>query len=204
MDIKERILAASHELFFKFGIKSITMDDIARHLAISKKTIYQFYKDKNEIVEKFTDEILKNHQAQFDKISVESKNAIHEMIEIMKYMEPVFRHMNPNLFYDMQKYHRNAWKKFREFKEGCVMGKVEENMQKGIAQGLYRNNINTKIMARLRIEEVEMAMNPEVFTSEMFDLPSVQISLLDHFLHGITTIKGHKLINKYKQIEEEE
>ena len=80
----------------------------------------------------------------------------------------------------------------------------KKNLKKGIAQGLYRSEIDTKIMARLRIEEVDLAMNPAVFPPDKFNLTVVQVALLDHFLHGILTIKGHKLINKYKQVIEEE
>ena len=84
------------------------------------------------------------------------------------------------------------------------MRMVEDNLRKGISQGLYRRDINIPVIARLRIEEVEMGMNPEMFPSQQFRLADVQIALFDHFLHGITTLKGHRLINKYKQITEEE
>jgi hypothetical protein len=122
----------------------------------------------------------------------------------MKYLADMFSKINPSLFYDMKKYHPKAWDKFREFKEKKVMHIVETNILKGISQGLYRNTLNPKILARLRIEEVEMAMNPEIFPGREFSLLEVQVALLDHFLYGILTLKGHKLINKYKQITEDE
>lgn len=204
METKDRILEAAHTLFFKFGIKSVTMDDIARHLGMSKKTIYQFFRDKDEIVHELTTNTLALHRQNFEELVASSTDAIDEILKTMEYVGFMFKQMNPNLFYDMQKYFPKAWLQFREFKEQRMMQMVEENFRKGIEQGLYRNDISAKILARLRIEEVEMAMNPAVYPANEYDLTQVQVALLDHFLFGIVTIKGHRLINKYKQIEDNE
>ena len=179
------------------------MDDFARHLGISKKTIYQFFKNKDQIVTTLTKENFVERRHRFDELASSSKNAVDEIMQMMKHMSAVFTQMNPNLFYDLQKYHPLAWKSFRDFKEECIMVKVEENLKKGIKQELYRKDINIKIMAKLRIEQVEMAMNPDIFPPDKFKFSDIQVALIDHFLHGITTIKGHRLINKYKEIVEE-
>ncbi|MFM7727612.1 MAG: hypothetical protein ACKO7B_12980, partial [Flavobacteriales bacterium] len=76
--------------------------------------------------------------------------------------------------------------------------------RRGIRSGLYRKDIDVKILARLRLEEVEMGYNPKTYPPSRFNIPDVQLALLDHFLHGIVTIKGHRLINRYKHIQEEE
>lgn len=204
METKDRILKGAEELFFKYGIKSITMDDIAKHLGISKKTIYQFYSDKNEVVETLMATQTKNRECEFMKIAENSSNVIEEVFEMMKHMGTMFSQMNPNLFYDMQKYHPNTWKLFKQFKEEFIERMVENSVKRGIEQGLVRADINTKIVARLRMEEVEMGFNPQVFPPDKFKIIDVQLALLDHFLHGICTLKGHKLINKYKQVIEEE
>ena len=204
METKDRILKGAEELFFKYGIKSITMDDIAKHLGISKKTIYQFYSDKNEVVETLMLSLTKTNESEFQKIADQSANVIEEVFEMMKHMGALFSQMNPNLFYDLQKYHQNSWKSFKQFKEDCIERMVEESVKRGIAQGFVRSDINTKIIARLRMEEVEMGFNPQVFPPDKFKIIDVQLALLDHFLHGICTLKGHKLINKYKQVTEEE
>ncbi len=204
METKERILVAAHELFFKFGIKSVTMDDIARHLGMSKKTIYQFFRDKDEIVHDLTENTLKQHVEKFCQINSSSKNAIEEILLTMEHMGFMFSQMNPNVFYDMQKYFPKSWLRFRDFKESHLMQMVESNFKRGVEEGMFRPDINAKVLARLRIEEVEMAMNPAVYPSSEYDVTQVQVALLDHFLFGIVTIKGHRLINKYKQIEDNE
>ena len=204
MEIKDRILQGAEELFFKYGIKSITMDDIAKHLAVSKKTIYQYFSDKNEVVEMLMKMKLKEDECEFKEIQKESENVVVEVFRLMKHMSIMLAKINPNIFYDLQKYHPQAWKMFLQFKEECMSKMVEKAISKGIKDKLVRDDINPKIMARLRIEEIGMGMNPDIFPPGKFKIVDVQLALIDHFLHGICTIKGHKLINKYKQITEEE
>ena len=204
METKDRILQGAEELFFKYGIKSITMDDIAKHLAISKKTIYQFYSDKNEVVETLLKNKLRNEEAACRQMQAASENIIVEIFSIMKHMADLFARINPNLFYDLQKYHPRSWKDFKTFKEECIGKMVENGLNTGIKQGLVRADINTKIIAMLRMTEIELGFNSEVFSPTTFKMAEVQLALLDYFLHGICTLKGHKLINKYKQIIEEE
>jgi TetR/AcrR family transcriptional regulator, cholesterol catabolism regulator len=204
MEIKDRILQGAEELFFKYGIKSITMDDIAKHLAISKKTIYHYFDDKNAVVETLMKEKLKEDECEFEEIQKESENVVVEVFNLMKQMSAMFSKINPNIFYDLQKYHPKAWKMFLEFKEDCMSKMVEKAIAKGIKDKLVREDVNPKIMAKLRIEEVVMGMNPDIFPPDKFKIVDVQLALIEHFLHGICTIKGHKLINKYKEITEEE
>lgn len=204
MEIKDRILAGAQELFFKFGIKSITMDDIAKHLAVSKKTIYHCFDDKNELVETLMSESLKKDETEFKHINSEAVNVIEEVLHLMKHMSMMFTKVNPNLFYDMQKYHPGAWQMFKSFKEDCMAKMVENAIERGIREGLVRTDVNAKILAKLRIEQVEMGFNPAIFPPDKFKIVEVQVTMLDHFLLGICTIKGHKLFNKYKEVTEDE
>jgi AcrR family transcriptional regulator len=204
METKDKILKGAEELFFRYGIKSVTMDDIAKHLAISKKTIYQFFEDKNEMVETLMSQSLKKDECEFKQIQAESENVIVEVFNMMKHMGVMFSKVNPNIFYDLQKYHPNAWKQFKVFKHECMAKMVEDSIERGIKEGLVRSDLNAKVLARLRIEEVEMGLNSEIFPPDKFKMLDVQLAMIDHFLHGICTIKGHKLINKFKQVTEEE
>ena len=201
---RQRILEATQELFFRHGIKSITMDDVAAHLGMSKKTIYTSFTDKNDLVTGLAEMELECQRTDLDVIHKKSENAIDEILKIMNMMSRSFSKMNPSLFYDLQKFHPAAWKKFREFKEKKLRGFIEENLKRGIKQNLYRKDLNIKILARLRMAEVEIAFDPSTFQPDQFNVREVQLELIDHFLHGITTLKGHKLINKYKHITEEE
>lgn len=199
-----RILQGADELFRRYGIKNVTMDEIARHLGISKKTIYQSYEDKNSLVVSLMQEDIRGHVNQFEAFHNKSKNAIEEILHIMQYISGIFAKTNPSVFVDMQRYHPDAWIVFRNFKEKNALQHVIRNLERGREEGLYRNDFSIKILSRLRLEEIEMAMNPTIYPPDKFSIHEVQVQMLDHFLHGICTLKGHKMLNKYKQIQEEE
>jgi AcrR family transcriptional regulator len=204
LEPKERILEGARELFFKHGTKTITMDDIAKHLGMSKKTLYQYFSNKNEVVESMMLKQLHEHECECQRMSDDSENVIEEVFAIMQNMGAFFSQANPNLFYDLQKYHSSSWNIFKKFKDEYMVKMVEESINKGIKQGVVRGDINSKIFARLRIKEVEMGFDPTTFPPEKFKIVDVQLALMDHFLHGICTLKGHKMINKHKAIIEEE
>ena len=201
IETEERILKETGVMFFRHGIRTITMDDIASTLGISKKTIYRYYPDKGQLVKSFTDSELRLQEKDMYDIQKSSKNAIEEILQMMTHLENFFNRVNPAVFYDLQKYHPLAWNSFKLFKEKCVIGFVEDNLKQGILQELYRKELKTKILARLRIEEVEMGFNSVVFPPDKFRISDVQLTLIDHFLHGIVTLKGFKLIEKYKKIQ---
>ena len=132
------------------------------------------------------------------EIRNKSRDSIDEMIRLMNHLGNFFTRVNPSVFYDLQKFHPESWQSFRQFKDKIVINFVEENLKKGISNNLFRKDIHIKTLARLRIEEVEMGVNPSIFPPEDFRINDVQISLIDHFIYGIVTPKGYKLIEKYK------
>jgi AcrR family transcriptional regulator len=199
-----RILSAADELFNRYGIKSVTMDDISKSLGMSKKTIYQHFQDKNELVLTLVQRTIEDHQTKFNEATKSARNAVEEIVRMMQFTSDTFSRANPNKFYDLQKYHPAGWQLFRQYKEEIVMNQVIANLEKGRKQGLYRMDFSIKILARLRLEEIEMAMHPQYYTDDRLSMHEVQVQLLDHYLHGICTLKGHKLLNKYKQLTEEE
>jgi len=199
----DRIIEGGRELFLKAGIKSVTMDDIARHLGMSKKTIYQFFKDKNELVIALVRKKLLEDEEQMTEIINNSGNVIEEMINMMKCSEDIFSRINPIVVHDMQKYHPDAWKQFQNFKSGVLIRTLEELLNKGIKQGYIRPDIDVKVLARMRVSQVELGFNPAVFPVSEFNIWKVQSQMLEHFNYGICTLKGYKLLNQYKNIKDE-
>jgi AcrR family transcriptional regulator len=203
MSQKQRIIEGGEELFLKAGIKSVTMDDIARHLGMSKKTIYQFFKDKNELVIALVKKKLQDDEDQMSAIISQSGNVIEEMINMMKCSEDIFSRINPIVIHDMQKYHPDAWKQFQNFKSGVLIHTLEQLLSKGIKQGYLRPDIDVKILARMRVNQVELGFNTGIFPVAEFSTWKVQYQFLEHFNYGICTLKGYKLLNQYKNIHEE-
>ncbi len=180
------------------------MDDIAKELGMSKKTIYQFYQDKDEVVHTLMQEKLKEDERDFRCAADRSSNVVEEVFSHMKLMSTIFGKINPNIFYDLQRFHPKSWQLFLEFKENFICKMVETALENGKTQGLVRPDLNIKILARVRLQQLEMGFDPRIFPPDKFKLLDVQLSMIEHFLYGICTLKGHKLINKYKQVVEEE
>ncbi|WP_184550359.1 TetR/AcrR family transcriptional regulator [Mucilaginibacter sp. FT3.2] len=203
MSQTERIIHGGEELFLQAGIKSVTMDDIARHLGMSKKTIYQFFKDKNELVTALTKKKLKEDEEQMLEFISKSANVIEEMMNMTKCSEEMFSRINPIVIHDLQKYHPEAWGEFQKFKSEVLVSTLEELLTKGIKQGYIRPEIDVKIVARMRVNTVELGFNTTIFPVAEFNTWKIQVQFLDHFNYGICTLKGYKLLNQYRNIKEE-
>ncbi|CAN5212027.1 TetR/AcrR family transcriptional regulator [soil metagenome] len=197
MEVREKIIYGAIELFMKYGFKSITMDDIAKNLSISKKTIYQFFKDKDELISTVTELHLEQEQQEFDCIHLEASNSIEELFLTSKCLKKNLSDLNPSILYDLQKYHRNAWKKFIDFKERVFVAGIKSCLEKGIQEGNFRSNINVEILAKLRMEQVQLVFNEDVFPRDKFDFKEVQMQIFEHFIHGITTPQGQELLEQY-------
>ena len=203
MSQTERIILGAEELFLKAGIKSVTMDDVARHLGMSKKTIYQFFKDKNELVIGLVRKKIQEDEEQMEEILNKSTNVIEGMINMMKCSEEIFSRINPIVIHDLQKYHPDGWKQFQNFKSGVIVQTLEELLKKGIEQGYIRAEIDVKIIARMRMGQVEMGFDTAIFPQSEFNVWKVQQQFLEHFNYGICTLEGYKLLNEYKSLHEQ-
>lgn len=199
-DVKEKIIKGAEDLFMRYGIRSISMDDIARQLAVSKKTLYQHFADKDELVVLVSRSILKEKQKQYDAIRQSSRNSIEEMARLSVCMKTDMESINPTLLFDLQKFHPKAWSEWVSHKNDYMQEAIVSNLTQGIEAGYIRTNINPEIMAIIRIELVQVAFNNEVFPHSRFKLPEVQEQLFDHFVYGIVTDKGRKLYEKYKTV----
>ncbi len=203
-DTRDRILVGGYELFSRFGIKSVTMDDIAKHLSISKKTIYQYFRDKDEVVHTLLEKQFNQDICDFEEIANTAPNVVEEVFGHMKKLHKMFTNTNPNMIYDLRKFHPRSWELVTRFRSETCLGMVERALEKGKKDGYVRADVNSKILSRLRVEEIEMGFNPMVFPPDTYQLLDVQIAMVEHFLYGVCTLKGHKHINKLKEINEEE
>ncbi len=204
METQARIAEGADQMFRKFGIRSVSMDDIASNLGISKKTIYNFFSNKSEVVFQVMTLHLEQEEQDFTDIHGKSSNPVEECILILGWLEKTMSQICPAMIYDVKKYYPETWDLFTEFKYKTIRKHIIDNLNKGIEQGLYRSDMNPEIIARLRLEEIEMGFNNEIFPASEFDARLVQMELLSQYFHGITTIKGRKLINKYLNVTEDE
>lgn len=199
INTKDRIRQKADELFMRYGLRSVSMDDIANSLGISKKTIYQFFADKNELVDAVLEETLSFSKQNCDKIKSTSGNAVEEIFLSMDIAEKIFRNMHPSVLYDMQKYHPQAFARFLKHKNEYLYNVVSKNLERGIREDLYRPEIDIEILSRFRVESMVMSFSPEFYIGQKHSVAEVEQQLIEHFLFGIASLKGHKMILKYQQ-----
>jgi len=199
MEIQERIRQKADELFRRYGIRSVTMDEIATQLGMSKKTIYQYYTDKDQLVDAVAVDEIQFSQESCIKDAAVSSNAIEEIFRVMEFVEVMFRNMNPSMLYDLEKYHPGGYRKFLDHKNKFLYDMVRKNIERGIKEELYRPEIDIEIMSRYRLESMMLVFNTALFPSSKFNLVKLHKEILEHFLYGLATLKGYKLILKYKQ-----
>ncbi len=197
MEPKERILQRAEELFMKFGIRSVSMDDIANHLGMSKKTLYQYFADKDELVMGVVDGHINGLQLECSVCHTDAKDAIHEIFMTMERIMVQFSNMNPMLLYDLEKFHYKAYQRFREHKDKFLLKIIRDNIEWGINDELYRPEVNVDVMSKFRIESMMIPFNVAVFPPGKYNLAAISEMIIENFTYGLATIKGHKLIQKY-------
>ena len=197
--MEDKILKEVGEMFMTYGVRSVSMDDIAKHLGMSKKTLYQYFKDKNELVEKGTERHLRLQQKEYDEATKQAANAIEELYLVSKCLRKHVSELNPSLIFDLKKFHASAWNVFLDYEHITVFESLKDNLERGKKEGLYREGINTNVLAKLRVEQVHMSFDPHVFPKDEFDFAHVHMQMFDHYVYGLLTAKGLKLYEKYKQ-----
>lgn len=203
IDTKENIIVGVAELFLKYGIRSVSMDDIAHKLGISKKTIYQFFEDKDDLVNQVAIMLLEERMKEYKQNSDTAGNAIEELFTMSRLLRKHFSEINPALMYDVQKYHPQAWELFLRHENDVVYDSVMANLESGIKEGYFRPEINAKVLARFRVEQIHVSFNEHLYPKDQFDFTEVQVQLFDHYVHGLLTKSGLELYKNYQKQNDE-
>ena len=201
-DTKKRIQKAAHDLLMQYSIRSVSMDDIAAHLGMSKKTIYHYFKDKDELVEAVVDEVIETNQCACKADIKNSDNAVHEIFLVMEMMAEMFKTMNPSILFDMQKYHPVAFAKFMKHKNDFLFNVCKQNLERGLTEELYRPEIAVDILCRYRVETMFIPFNPEFQRNLKYNLLQIEEEIIVHYLFGLVSQKGYKMVLKYMEQKE--
>ncbi len=197
--VRKNIITGSIELFMKYGAKSVTMNDIAGHLGISKKTIYQNFQDKEEIISLATDVYFENKLKILKEAERNSKNAVELLYNLTVKLKNRISATDLVVINDLKKYHREIWQKFKAKKHEVVFVSLLKCLKSGISEGLFRKDINPEILANLHIGEFELLCNEDFFPKDRYVISEIQEQIFDHFIHGILSEKGFAFLATYKQ-----
>lgn len=198
-DNKIRIALKALELFIVYGIRSVSMDEIATGLGMSKKTLYNYYKDKDNLVLDVVQSVLDKNCDDRRADHAKAKNALHEAFMAIDQTTELFSRMNPVVMFDLKKYHPKAYKAFLDYKNKFLYGTLKDNIEKGIKEGLYRGDLDVELIVRYRLQTVLVAFTPEIYMHADTGLGKTHEELFYLFLYGLSTPKGYQLINKYRK-----
>jgi len=196
MEITDRILSEASQLFIKNGIRSVTMDDIAREMGISKRTIYENFRDKDELLKSCI--CVNKEQQRQQKIDMvqSSANALEAIFGIMYEVINSMNQIHPSFITDLRKYHYTVWKEFFQKHQEEHLSDLRNLITKGIVDGLFRNDIHVEIVTRILNIQLNEISNDEVFPSEEFTRAEVFVNIIVNFTRGIATTKGIRTIEK--------
>ncbi len=195
MELKERIIQEASSLFFKHGIRSITMSDIANHMGISKRTLYEVFKDKEELLEESINAHIRCADKEMEKITSGSENVIDTMLRIYaKHLNDVHS-INKSLVYDLKKYHPRLYEKIRD-KQGDEVNIFIPLFSRGVEQGLIREDIDIEICLWLIKSQFQSLMEGSHLPTEKFSMNQFVRAIILNFTRGVATPKGNELIDE--------
>lgn len=196
--MENRILFKARDLMTRHGVKHVTMDDIAAQLGISKKTIYQFYKDKDALVMAVVNFELEEQALKCQRTQDSADNAVHEMFMILEDIQQMFKNMNPMTMNELAKYYPEAFLRIQNHKDDFMHKIIKTNLIKGIEEGVYRKEIDPEILSIYRLETSFVPFNPQLYPYSRFDIGKVTLQIIENFIYGVMSIKGIELMEKYK------
>lgn len=193
------ILDRVRELFFKYGVRSVSMDDICRDVGISKKKLYQHFKSKNELVEKLLELERENFEIIFTRNNFDGVNAIDVLLKVSTDVGERFRDVTPSLTFDLKKYYPEIYHRHIENRIEFIYEQIQLNIKKGIKNGMYRDDLSIELLARLYIRRLIDLHNPEIFPADKFSFQTLFDVMFDNFIRGISNENGIRYYEQQKR-----
>lgn len=173
------------------------MDDVARELGISKKTLYQFVDNKNDLIEKVITAHIEQEKELVNDVKSKAKDAIEEMMVISKHVNQDLKKVSSQVIFDLQRYYPSAWDIIENFRIQFIHETIGKNVEWGIKEGIYRKEINPKIIAKLYIGIMHRIFDHTFFPPDEYQSSEIYLESIEYHMHGVASPKGLKLLNKY-------
>jgi len=196
MDQFIRIIESALNLFMRDGVKTVNMDDISSFMGISKKTLYLHVNNKADLVEKAFRLYQSRILGMISNIQEKNENAIDELFEIDEKLCLMLKNRPPRLINNLKKYYPNVWEILDEIKKKHLFTCITENMDRGKEQGLYRNEANSNIIAKLMMNTVGALVDDATFPLTQYDFKSLLKENRIYHIRGIATDKGIKYLEQ--------
>ena len=196
MTVKQKIINKSDNLFRTYGLRGVTMDNISSELGMSKKTIYKYFQDKESIATESINFYFSGLLAEIDRLNRTCKKSIEYSIKLSRFFRSTINDINPLYVKDVKKYYPTLDNIINKYKSKIFFKGVSDNIIRGKKEGYIRDEVDEVILSKLRIEEMEIAFDQDVFPYQEYDFRKVQVQFFDHFMRGILTQNGLEVYNK--------
>jgi len=193
---KTEFLAKAAAVYMQFGFKSITMDEMARQLGMSKKTIYTFVKDKSDLINQCLEMNQDMEKCDITEIAKKHDNAIDELLAIGELVSTRLRSIHPSIFFDLMKYYPAVIQKFKQHKDTFVKQSVVDNLEKGMKQGLYRKNLDSQIIAKMYLSFIDVLFQGDAFPTSEYTFTQVYSEYFRYHIRGIASDDGLNHLQK--------
>lgn len=192
----KQILIKVRELYMRYGIKSITMDDVASALGVSKKTLYKYVTDKDDLVGKVIDMEIQTGENEMECVRDTSMNAIEKLLMVSKIINHKLKSMNPSTEYDLKKYYPHHFQKLVTSRRQRMYKNVVANIEKGKEEGLYREDLDADVIGKLQVSRIENMIDNEYFGVDEFTSPKFFHEVFIYHIRGIANQKGIEFLEK--------
>ena len=200
--MKKKIILKAINLFFSLGFKSVTMDDLAQSMSISKKTIYQFFKNKNQLISSCTESIQKQLVETFKEIRKNADNPIVELFEIKKEAMKILGNTETAPQFQLQKFYPEIYEEIKNREFNLFKDNFQESLKRGIKSEYFRKEINIDFVTRIYLNGMRGVRDINLFPLNEFKVDKVIEDFIEYHLRAISTKKGLSLLNKiYKKSE---
>ena len=194
--MKDKIIKTATEMFLKLGFKSVTMDDIACEMCISKKTIYKYFQNKEALIEEGTEEVHQRIQLMMDEIATQNFNAIAENFEFRKSFKKMFQSVDHSPAYQLKKHYPEIYHSMMAIRLNECNILFKQNIEKGITQGYYREGINIESFIRFYYTII---FNINETTISEKEAQKLELEALEYHTRAMATPKGIIELEKHLQ-----
>ncbi len=196
----DKICEQARAMFLRFGIKSVSMDDLSQQIGISKKTLYQFIPNKTGLVAAVLNQHFENQKSIIEKLKKSASDPIHELVLIARHMVEMLKEISPNTMYDLKKYYAAQWQEIDRKRSDLIMEQMHNNLTNGVNCGLYREDIDVDLLATLYLRATVLVTDEEIFDRHKEKKAEIYTEFVKYHIRGIATEKGITLLNQYEQL----
>lgn len=199
MEVREKeILEKSDHLFRERGFKQVTMDDIARELGMSKKTVYKYFDNKKQLILTNISRQIEQEKNQLCELKDSSIDAIEELVQLIKHIMKMFDQTNPGLFDELRRFYPGSFKVMIGFMKDHMYQRIYKNIERGKNEGIYRSEVDSDILAKMYVAKVRSIMDEEWFPKKDYDKKNLLKVFIEYHIRGIANDKGLELFENYK------